>query len=81
MPGNIFGKYNRGWNGVMASRWVEARISYCAQDSPEQQRLTTTCLDYTNHHMDIFKIQVFFFNIKTASNIYYMLIYYVICTG
>ena len=40
MPGNIFGKYNRGWNGVMASRWVEARISYCAQDSPEQQRLT-----------------------------------------
>ena len=40
--------------------------------------LITTCLDYTNHHMDIFKTQFF---IITASNIYYMLIYYVICTG
>ena len=25
---------------LIASRWVEARISYCAQDSPAQQRLT-----------------------------------------
>lgn len=43
-----------------SQKYFQTLLNVLQAKSLPQIRLTTTCLDYTNHHMDIFKTQFFF---------------------